>query len=212
MKLLKILPFLLIFHLSIDIKVNAQTKFPNDKNFKYSSDSLLLAAGINNPDFKTVDFEMRYWLRSSLHTFAHELFIVQLLKDSTWHLTHYQICFNEEKTRYDIISKKDSVLNNWTDRWHVLLTFNILTLPDASIVRKNWKTNDGFFCTIGDGDYVHIELVTKKHKHGYLYDNPQDYLKDYGSKFEELVNINKIIVMLDSSFNFDYSKRCRCEQ
>jgi len=101
---------------------------------------MLIAAAITNPDFEKTDFEFRYWITDVLGDFARELFMVQHSKDSSWHLTHYQLCYDADKHNYTVISKKDSTLAGWDTQWNKLLSFNLPSLPDE---RKAEKMENG---------------------------------------------------------------------
>ena len=183
----------------LNLTAGAQFKFKRDRHFAYHADSLLLVAGINHPDFRKVEFEFRYW-KVALMTGARELLIIRQMRTGTWNSTRYQFCYNDSLRRYHIVSQIDSSLTNWKQSWLDLVNENILTLPDEKIARKSWQKPDGSMVIITDGELYHFELITKRRKRAYNYENPDGYLATYGPNFPDLVDVNNIISTLAKCF------------
>jgi len=190
------------------LKAYGQFIFKNSEGANYKDDKPLLALGIGHPNFTKVDFELQYWIVKDVVN-SKELFIIDHI-GKKWQLNHYKFCLNGPNRKLEIIGRDSSELKNWNTTLKKLKNYDLFSLQDESIVSNKWRKSNGKALIINDGVDFTFELITKDKKRSFSYSNPKDYLKFYGSKYKELVSVNKIIETLNKSFNFKESDINEC--
>ncbi len=188
---------------------SAQFKFKNDRDFRYFSDSVNKFAKIPPPDFSKADFEMRFYV-ISYSNFPNAIYIFVHNRSRDWNLTRYRFCSFNMKNCSNLSKDMMVVSDLWRNRWDTLLKSHILTLPPGAKVEKRWRESNGMVIAIADGVGYWVELLTKKKRRRYNYDNPEEILKSMNTDNQEFVDFVNIIHILDNETRYAEAPAVQC--
>ena len=150
------------------------------KGFKYKRLPVLDSLNIKEPDFKTLDVEIRvYCTKFDVDTINNSKFI-QIVKDKngSWSGKSCSYYFyNNFYYNYRDINIKYSSCENWGKVWRIIIKENYLNLPTESDIKQENKPP----VCVSDGTSYTVEILTKKRKRRISYNNPEEI---YESCFE----------------------------
>jgi hypothetical protein len=180
----------------------AQYSFKNQRNYKPFGTAFIDTVGIGSCSFISEILEIRFWRVTYTNT-AHQLFILQQTNTQNWVLKKYSFCSWDWKDFSNIKMSTPALSPDWNLRWDSLMSNQFLTMPTQSEIQKKWSASDGTVAVIADGHKYVVELLTKKKKRSYSYLNPESNLRHYDLGNSELIQMNKILKLLDDELKFN---------
>ena len=173
-----------------DISIN----YPGDNNYSFKlSQNIIKKAGLANiaNGYDSIFIRLFYF-----YSFDSRVQIIEINKnDSMWFGTYKLIYFQLEKMDSILsiqgLSIKKQPKNGWPTFSQTLFKLNITTLPDDSTIPEFDKGP-------ADGNFVIVEVSTKKLYRLYSYINP-NYFKD----IPEAKSIEAIMSFIDEEFEIE---------
>lgn len=181
--------------------------------------------GLNDPNLKTGEYEIRIWNRQALRYGDAQMAYV--LRKTRKRFTIIQYSIKSNRQGFQFATKLKPTVTIRPTLWERLLKRNILSLPNESVVferlypkpeprRDTTRTRieaDGSFTIIGykkpkrqpmigDGEGYSFELFSADGHRVYHYGNPRSYLMDEPQN-EELQNVVGILDGLSLMFRSD---------